>query len=132
MKFASERGSDPLSDRRSKFKENGIVASACGQIFFQGTPLRIATMYHLWYETEGGLELRSRYFLGNNVELSTKLGVLGSFIPINAIASFLGIKNQIAGRPLSFQQFSHDQQEFTHLAGFLPRLFKEFGQLSKP
>ncbi|PWN39537.1 hypothetical protein IE81DRAFT_21949 [Ceraceosorus guamensis] len=124
FKNVSDIGLDP-----TQLAPNGIVASASGEIYAQGTPLKIANMYHFWHEVPGGLILRSRYFLGNNVQV--QIPILGQFLPINQIAALLGIKNIIAGRPLSLQQFFHDSQEMTHLASILPDLFKEYGQLSK-
>jgi len=86
-------------------------------------------MIHLWYETDEGLELRSRYYLANNVQL--KIPILGQLFPIDKLGSLLGIKKAIVGRSLSFLQFHHDQQEMTHLASILPELYQKFGHGAK-
>ncbi|KAL9936670.1 hypothetical protein V8E36_004738 [Tilletia maclaganii] len=114
----------------SKFAANGIVANACGEIYFgNGSPLKAINMIHLWYKTSDGLVLRSRYFIANNLKLD--IPVLGSLIPINLLANAFGIKKIVAGRNIAELQFHHDQQEFTHLAAFLPQIYKEFGNGSK-
>lgn len=93
----------------SRFDEVGIVASGCGEIYIpQNSPLKAVDMIHLWYKTEGGLELRSRYFLANKVRVD--IPILGKLLPIDTIANLLGIKNYIVGPDLSLLQFHHDQQ----------------------
>lgn len=113
----------------SKFAQNGIVASACGEILIQGTPLKAVDMIHLWYQTDSGLELRSRYFLANNLQL--RIPVLGKLLPVDQVVNALGVKNFIVGRDLAHEQFYHDSQEMTHLASILPDLYEEFGNGAK-
>lgn len=115
---------------RTKFEENKIVASASGEISEgNNSPLKAVDMIHLWYETDSGLELRSRYFLANNVQV--RIPILGQLLPVDKIANLLGIKNAIVGRKLSYLQFHHDQQEMTHLASILPELYEKFGNGAK-
>lgn len=91
----------------SKFDENGIVASACGEIYIAGPLLKAVDMVHLWYKTEGGLELRSRYFMGNH--LRTPVPLIDK-LPIEKIASWFHLKKFMVGPKLSLLQFHHDQQ----------------------
>lgn len=52
----------------SKFHDAGIVAWGFGEIYVpKDGALKAVDMIHLWYQVPGGLEQRSRYFLGNNV-----------------------------------------------------------------
>lgn len=88
----------------SKFEENGIAAAACGEIYLQGTPVKAVDMIHLWYKTDNGLELRSRYFLANNIQL--RVPILGQLFPLDQIASLLGLKKAIVGRDLAHEQVS--------------------------
>lgn len=93
----------------SKFDQVGIVASACGEIYIpQNSPVKAVDMIHLFYKTDNGLELRSRYYLGNNIQV--EIPVLGSLLPVNTIANLLGLKNVAVGQELSYLQFHHDQQ----------------------
>lgn len=96
----------------SKFDENGIVASACGEIYVAGPLLKAVDMIHLWYKTEGGLELRSRYFMANHVQ--ARLPLLNK-LPIDKIGNWLGIKKFIVGPKLSLLQFHHDQQVSSYI-----------------
>lgn len=44
------------------------------------------------------------------------------------IGGLLGIKQWAAGDKVAYEQFLHDQTEFTNLASILPGIYKEFGQ----
>ncbi|PWN35516.1 uncharacterized protein FA14DRAFT_154929 [Meira miltonrushii] len=113
----------------TKFDEVGIVASACGEIYIpQNSPVKAVDMIHLFYKTDNGLELRSRYYLGNNIQV--EIPVLGSLLPVNTIANLLGLNNLAVGAELSYSQFHHDQQEMTHLASILPEVYAAFGPSS--
>ena len=50
--------------------------------------------------------------------------VLGDLIPLDQLGDATGIKNMIVGRHLAHEQFTHDQQEMTHLAAILPGVYK--------
>lgn len=80
-------------------------------------------MIHLARETDGGLEVRSRYWIGHEVALR----FFGAEIPVDSIATVLGIKRAMIGERVAYEQYLHDQIEFTHLSTFLPDLYREFG-----
>lgn len=44
------------------------------------------------------------------------------------IGGMLGIKRLGAGDKVAYEQFLHDQTEFTNLASILPGLYREFGR----
>lgn len=103
----------------------GYEAAVCGVLWDKTLPLKIGDMIHLWRRNEGGLELRSRYYLGHEVYLK----VMGPNIPIlNTLGGMTGIKHLLAGEKVAYEQFLHDQTEFTNLASFLPAIYREFGQ----
>ncbi|CAO1629425.1 unnamed protein product [Parajaminaea phylloscopi] len=114
----------------SKFADAGVVAAVTGEIFIgTNSPLKAVDMIHLWYKTESGLDLRSRYFLADNIRLDVP--VLGKLIPIDTLANLFGIKQFVVGRKLANGLFIHDQQEMTHLASILPDVYKAFGNGAK-
>jgi hypothetical protein len=106
----------------SRFAAAGIVGHACARVTLQPAAIEAATMVHLVRATSDGIEQRSRYWIGHDVRLS-RLGGL----PVDGFASALGIKRRMAGERVAYEQLLHDQIEFTHLAGFLPDLHREFG-----
>jgi hypothetical protein len=81
-------------------------------------------MVHLARATSEGIEQRSRYWIGHDV----KLRLFGARLPVDWIGAALGIKRRMAGERVAYEQLLHDQIEFTHLASFLPELWREFGQ----
>jgi hypothetical protein len=108
----------------SRFEEAGIVGHACARVSLRDAPLEVVTMVHLARQTTQGLEQRSRYWIGHDV----KLRVLGRALSIDGVGAALGVKRRMAGERVAYEQFLHDQIEFTHLATFLPSIWREFGQ----
>ena len=104
-----------------RFAEAGVVAHACARVSLRPLGVEAVTMVHLARRTERGLEQRSRYWIGHR----PRLGVLGG-LPVDAVATTLGIKRRLAGERVAYEQLLHDQIEFTHLATFLPALHGEF------
>ncbi|SDJ39441.1 hypothetical protein SAMN05444157_3159 [Frankineae bacterium MT45] len=106
-----------------RFAAAGVQAHACADVYLQRPRLRAATMVHLIRETDDGVELRSRYWLGDRNTIS----ILGREVGVDRPGTALGIKRRMAGARVGYEQLLHDQIEFTHLAGFLPRIYAEFG-----
>ena len=119
------RFADPaeLGFDTSRFAAAGIVGHACARVSLRELPLEVVTMVHLARATPDGIEQRSRYWIGHNA----KLRVFGSTPSVDKLGAALGIKKRMAGVRVAYEQLLHDQIEFTHLAGFLPELWNEFG-----
>lgn len=101
-----------------------VVAHACGEVRLQVPPVRAGTMVHLARATADGLELRSRYWLGDRTDLRLPGG---AHLRLTRAGELTGITRRMIGARVAYEQFLHDQIEFTHLAGFLPRIYAEFG-----
>jgi hypothetical protein len=108
----------------SRFERAGIVGHACARVSLRNAPLEVVTMVHLARKTPDGIEQRSRYWIGHKVALR----LLGARLPVDAIGAALGTKRRMAGARMAYEQLLHDQIEFTHLASFLPELWREFGE----
>jgi 2,4-diacetylphloroglucinol hydrolase len=88
----------------SRFKEAKIVASACGIVTLQNPNAEFCTMVHLARQTENGLELRSRYYIGHNMHLH----LLGMRLRINKkLANFI-LKMQGVNIQTAYEQVMHD------------------------
>ncbi|TLS28387.1 hypothetical protein PpBr36_02129 [Pyricularia pennisetigena] len=114
-----------------KLKEAGYEAAVCAEVRDGWEPrLKIGDFVHLWRRdaVTGELELRSRYWFGNETRLDLPCGLA---IPLDLPARLLGIKKMRAGPSLAYEHFIHDQTEFTNLASFLPALYAKWaaGQL---
>jgi len=107
----------------SRFPEAGIVGHACARVSLRRPPLAAVTMVHLARQTEDGFELRSRYWIGHDVTLR----VFGHEASIDSAATALGVKRALSGERVAYEQYLHDQIEFTHLSTFLADLHREFG-----
>ncbi|KDN69381.1 putative PhlG protein [Colletotrichum sublineola] len=100
----------------------GYEAAVCAEIWDGSvTNLKIGDFLHLWRNTEDGLELRSRYWLGGGVHYK----LFGMKVGIDYLAGALGIKRRMAGENIAYEHFIHDQTEFTNLASFLPDLYAD-------
>jgi len=104
-------------------EEAGIKASACGYVYAQSPSARVCKMIHLFKETPEGGELISRYYIGDNMAL-----LLGSAeVRIPTLIKKNLLKGKSSGLQVAYEQVIHDQIEFTHLASFLPDLYRAFG-----
>jgi hypothetical protein len=108
----------------SRFGAAGIVGHACARVSLRDLPLEVVTMVHLARATPDGIEQRSRYWIGHDA----KLKVFGRKLSVDKIGAALGTKKRMAGKRVAYEQLLHDQIEFTHLATFLPQIFREFGR----
>ena len=102
-------------------RDSNIKASFSGYVYFAKPRVKIGTMLHLVKEVEGGCELISRYYLGDQMGLKIR----GKEIDF---PSFLkkGLLSKIGGLQSAYAQVMHDQIEYTNLASFLPDLYNEF------
>jgi len=107
---------------RSRFAAAGVVGHACARVAILGTGVESVTMIHLVHEVNGGLEQRSRYWIGHDPRLITPLGR----VPLERVSSNT-LRRKLAGARVAYEQLLHDQIEFTHLATFLPELYAELG-----
>ncbi|MET0340189.1 MAG: hypothetical protein ABW252_04275 [Polyangiales bacterium] len=107
-----------------RFAEAGIVAHACARVRTGPRPrARVVTMLHLARATADGFELRSRYWIANDLRLE----VFGSAVPVGPLLRGIGVLPHLAGAAVGYEQLLHDQIEFTHLSTFLAPLHAEFG-----
>lgn len=110
-----------------KLNEAGYEAAVCAVLWDATLPMKVGDFLHLWRRKDdgSGLELRSRYWLAHEVYID----VFGlSKISVDWLGGALGIKQRLAGETVAYEQFLHDQIEFTNLASILPRLYDEFGK----
>ena len=107
----------------ARFEAAGIVGHACARVSLRRPELAAVTMVHLARETEDGFELRSRYWIGHDLTLR----VFGLEASLDAAAASLGVKRALSGERVAYEQYLHDQIEFTHLSTFLAELYGEFG-----
>ena len=97
---------------RAKIDALGIV-HACAFVYLDPLAVRPFTMIHLARPTDDGFEMRSRYWLGDEIMFR----LFGKEIGIEPLFRTLGLKKRLIG-PRAYELLVHDQTEFTHLASF--------------
>lgn len=107
----------------ARFDDAGIVAHACARVRSRRPRAQIVTMVHLARQTDDGFELRSRYWIGDDVHLE----VAGRRLPVDPLIDRTGLRGRFAGAGIAYEQLLHDQIEFTHLSTFLADIHAEFG-----
>jgi hypothetical protein len=105
----------------NRFVRAGIVAQICGEIILGG--VRVGRMLRLARETNDGIELRTRFWLGDRITIGSPLGSVNVAPALRA----LGLKRTLINSTTAHEQLFNDQVGMTHLAGFLPQLYAQFG-----
>ena len=75
-------------------------------------------MCHMAREIDGGIELRSRFWIGEEIDVS---GPAGKFL--KWLLNRLSIKRRIIPRRIGWHMFHHCAQEYHNLAEILPEIY---------
>ncbi len=115
--------SDPTSlfSRERALDENGTTALIYGRVGLQRAPVTIGHLIHQIRATEGGSEMRSRFWLGQ-----PKFDALGPRNPINRLLGSNTLSKRLLGAHLGRDMLVHCGMEMNHLAGFLPDLYADY------
>ncbi|MGA4635884.1 2,4-diacetylphloroglucinol hydrolase [Pseudomonas solani] len=113
----AELGLDPALYREAKI--DGSVSALMS--LAQEPDVPVSLMVHLFKETEEGMWLTSRYWVGAHPSMARFPGAE------RAEKLLAGLGLDAAGlEELAFEFAVHDLCEFNHLASFLPELYREF------
>lgn len=109
----------------TKLTRQGEVA-ICARIGLPGTPLKAGWLLHHLRPVDDGCEMRSRMWMGGkNVAFGSRPN------PISPVLQVLLRPFSGALLPDANEMLIHNAQEMAHLAGFLPKLYAEFGPIMK-
>ena len=112
-----------LGFRPEVLQRAGITASASGPISIADAPdTTFMFMLHLARDTERGMELFSRYWIGAHPEFKRFQG--GAKAP--ALLQKMGMDSRSV-ETLAYEMSVHDMTEFNQLAVILPGLYRRFG-----
>ena len=103
------------------FAGSRTAAMVCGRVGLQQAPVTIGHLIHQVRNTEGGSEMRSRFWLGR-----PKLNALGPLNPVNRILGSSAISKRLLSPQLGRDMLVHCGMEMHHLAGFLPDLYADY------
>ncbi|HVL01577.1 MAG TPA: hypothetical protein VM553_17285 [Dongiaceae bacterium] len=107
----------------SRFAEAGIETAICGYVGRRYLPAEFIRMTHLVRRTESGCEMRSRFWVGEDVQLKFGRGLQGL---VNRGFRLPGVRQALFPNRLGFHLAMHCAQEYHHLSGLLPQLYREF------
>jgi hypothetical protein len=102
----------------SRFSENGVSAVICARAGYLNKPLKFARLIHLVRDTEGGCEMRSRFWAG---DVDVTIPLIGHLI--GKIANTKTMRGKLVSDDLGPALLIHCAEEMNHLASFLPSLF---------
>jgi hypothetical protein len=93
----------------AELKKAGVEAVVCGVVGFRfgGVTIEHTYMCHLFRKKGDGLELRSRFWLGKKLDMPN-------------------IRKLVITEEMAMDMLLHCSQEYNHLAGFLPAIYREF------
>lgn len=105
----------------SRFDEAQIGTAVCAKVAVQKTPLVATRMVHLIRETEDGVEMRSRFWLGSfRLRFGPANWGLNRLVPTGYLAR--KVFPDTAGATM----LTHCAEEMNHLASFLPDLYYDY------
>jgi hypothetical protein len=105
----------------TRFAESRVGTAICATVGLQKAPVIVTRMIHLIRATEDGVEMRSRFWMGEPRIRQKGHGDIGVRLP------FAGaIARRAAGFDMGRDMLVHCAMEMNHLAGFLPDLYKTY------
>ncbi|MGJ6121451.1 hypothetical protein QN239_02590 [Mycolicibacterium sp. Y3] len=125
-----------LDPERLGFSSAAGTTHICARVGLSSLPLAVGWLVHQVRPTDGGAEMRSRFFLNDPAVLDLPARALPSGISAKALNSGLGrtlarrvapiAAGKLIGDNLATDMISHCATEMNHLAEFLPQLHIEF------
>jgi phloretin hydrolase len=107
----------------SRFKEARVATVLCTRVGSVRKGVEHTRMCHFVRETDGGVEMRSRFWIGAMIRLK----ILPKDSPLNRPFNTRFIRKIAIPRDAPRQMARHCAQEYNNLARILPKLYKEYG-----
>ena len=104
-----------------KMRTSKMGTIICGKGGFYDKGVWTADMCHAVRETEDGLEMRSRFWIGNEIDRMNKFGRT----IINSLLNKPFIKRRLIPKNLGRYLFFHCTQEFNNLSSILSVLYQK-------
>lgn len=104
----------------SKFEESGISTAICARTGLRDKPIDAGWLIHLIRNAGDGIEMRSRFWLGD-----FHLRIPGLSAAVDHILNTETSRKRLITYEFSKNLCIHCAQEMNHLAGFLPELYRK-------
>jgi len=105
----------------ARFAASGISTAPTATITLRGTRLQVSKIIHLVRDTEDGVEMRVRLWLG-----PLRVTSLAENHPFNRLLGSRFIGKRALGEKKARQCFVSSAMEMNHLASFLPQLYADY------
>ncbi len=105
----------------SRFASAKIGTAICATVARQRTPFNATRMVHMIRETEDGVEMRSRFWMGT---MSFRFSRPNSLL--NRLLRSVFPVRKIIPDPVGAVMLTHCAEEMNHLASFLPALYRAY------
>jgi hypothetical protein len=107
----------------ARFKAANVSTAICTRVGSENKKADHTDMCHFVRKVEGGVEMRSRFWIGRRI----KVRMFAGRSPVNRIANTGFIRRMVIPRNTPWQMSRHCAQEYNNLAQILPDLYREFG-----
>lgn len=108
----------------SRFEDAHIVTVICGFVGSVTRNIKQHTcMCHLVRRFSGGLEMRSRFWIGNHIQLHRFIGS----VMVERIVNIKTIRKLLLPQETGLAMALHCAQEYNNLAHILPELYRVYG-----
>lgn len=110
----------------ARFKAAKVSTAICTRVGSENKKADHTDMCHFVRQVEGGVEMRSRFWIGRRI----KVRMFSDRSRVNRIANTGFIKKMVIPRNTPYQMARHCTQEYNNLAQILPDLYRTFGDVS--
>lgn len=106
----------------TRFKTSKVATVICGVVGYSALNVQHTYMVHLARKVQGGIELRSRFWLGYHIKFNS----IAQQSFINKIANSSIVKKIIITERVAKSMAYHCAAEYKNLAEILPHLYKKY------
>ena len=107
----------------ARFETANVSTAICTRVGSENKKADHTDMCHLVRQVEGGVEMRSRFWIGRRI----KVRMFSNGSLVNRLANTGFIRKMVIPRRTPYQMARHCAQEYNNLAQILPDLYREFG-----
>ncbi len=107
----------------SRFAQAGIVTALCTRVGSVAKHALHTDMCHVVRATEGGVEMRSRFWIGRSLRFTP----FSERSPVQRLINTKFIRRLVVPRDTPSRMAHHCAQEYANLAAILPELYRDYG-----
>lgn len=106
----------------ARFKKAGVATAICTRVGSVPKKAEHTDMCHLVRNVKGGVEMRSRFWIGRRM----KVTMFSETSPVNRAANTKAMRLAMIPKDTPYKMALHCAQEYNNLAEILPGLFRKY------